>query len=359
MCLWGVGEANREMEEPEMLASRQENLICLAETSRRKMWCVRQGIVQAAGNDVTSRSARPAEVANQLVHSSLSISPISLDHLSDIIPHLEPDAALQQRCASRRQRGDRSVPTRDRHWAVRWRRSGKLRILLSKTRALASYCQRESKAMPLSRHWTGDLAEWSSVLQWFAVQHPKVALRLAVGPCKALPLFFSQGNLAPKDWLTEIKGILPQPPLHTAVDVVSKSGETRLCLWPCKLYTTSLTEYRPQQLWMPWSGSKPSALPFPQLPCVLPCSFLREVWVFFFPNTKLHHLGSCEIPVHLTAVFSFTQGKAEYIGSTVASPVVRLAYQSYEPPKLSYHPVFCGNLSGGDLLATFELLEVN
>ncbi|NXA39543.1 FR1L6 protein, partial [Eudromia elegans] len=51
-------------------------------------------------------------------------------------------------------------------------------------------------------------------------------------------------------------------------------------------------------------------------------------------------------------------GKAEYIGSTVAAPVVRLAHQKYEPPKLSYHPVYCGNLSGGDLLATFELLEI-
>uniref|UniRef100_A0A8C4XP85 Fer-1 like family member 6 n=1 Tax=Falco tinnunculus TaxID=100819 RepID=A0A8C4XP85_FALTI len=51
-------------------------------------------------------------------------------------------------------------------------------------------------------------------------------------------------------------------------------------------------------------------------------------------------------------------GKAEYIGSTVATPVVRLADQNYEPPKLSYHPLHCGNISGGDLLATFELLEI-
>ncbi|NXK48223.1 FR1L6 protein, partial [Chauna torquata] len=51
-------------------------------------------------------------------------------------------------------------------------------------------------------------------------------------------------------------------------------------------------------------------------------------------------------------------GKAEYIGSTVAAPVVRLADQKYEPPKLSYYPVYCGNLSGGDLLAAFELLEI-
>ncbi|NXA92813.1 FR1L6 protein, partial [Melanocharis versteri] len=51
-------------------------------------------------------------------------------------------------------------------------------------------------------------------------------------------------------------------------------------------------------------------------------------------------------------------GKAEYIGSTVAAPVVRLAHQNYEPPKLCYHPVHCGSLSGGDLLAAFELLEI-
>ncbi|NXH42886.1 OTOF protein, partial [Dicaeum eximium] len=51
-------------------------------------------------------------------------------------------------------------------------------------------------------------------------------------------------------------------------------------------------------------------------------------------------------------------GKPEYIGSTVAAPVVRLAHQNYEPPKLCYHPVHCGSLSGGDLLATFELLEI-
>ncbi|NXN29298.1 OTOF protein, partial [Nycticryphes semicollaris] len=51
-------------------------------------------------------------------------------------------------------------------------------------------------------------------------------------------------------------------------------------------------------------------------------------------------------------------GKAEYIGSTVAAPVVRLAEENYKPPKLSYHPVHYGSLSGGDLLATFELLEI-
>ncbi|XP_054547963.1 fer-1-like protein 6 isoform X2 [Talpa occidentalis] len=51
-------------------------------------------------------------------------------------------------------------------------------------------------------------------------------------------------------------------------------------------------------------------------------------------------------------------GKPEYLGATVAAPVVKLADEDYEPPQLSYHPIFCGNLSGGDLLAVFELLQV-
>ncbi|KFO20423.1 Fer-1-like protein 6 [Fukomys damarensis] len=51
-------------------------------------------------------------------------------------------------------------------------------------------------------------------------------------------------------------------------------------------------------------------------------------------------------------------GKPEYLGATVAAPVVTLADQDYEPPRLSYHPIFCGTLSGGDLLAVFELLQV-
>ncbi|KAM6170713.1 fer-1-like protein 6 [Erethizon dorsatum] len=51
-------------------------------------------------------------------------------------------------------------------------------------------------------------------------------------------------------------------------------------------------------------------------------------------------------------------GKPEYLGATVAAPVVTLGYQDYEPPRLCYHPIFCGNISGGDLLAVFELLQV-
>ncbi|KAM9308456.1 fer-1-like protein 6 [Gastrophryne carolinensis] len=51
-------------------------------------------------------------------------------------------------------------------------------------------------------------------------------------------------------------------------------------------------------------------------------------------------------------------GKPEYIGSTVASPMVMLTGETYSPAKLAYHPLFFGNMSGGDLLAAFELLQI-
>ncbi|XP_037543053.1 fer-1-like protein 6 [Nematolebias whitei] len=52
-------------------------------------------------------------------------------------------------------------------------------------------------------------------------------------------------------------------------------------------------------------------------------------------------------------------GKAEYLGSTVAVPEVRLSSAAYTPPMLQYSPLHCGNQSGGDLLAAFELLQIS
>uniref|UniRef100_A0A8B9HV66 Fer-1 like family member 6 n=1 Tax=Astyanax mexicanus TaxID=7994 RepID=A0A8B9HV66_ASTMX len=51
-------------------------------------------------------------------------------------------------------------------------------------------------------------------------------------------------------------------------------------------------------------------------------------------------------------------GKPEYLGSTVAVPVVKLAEEPYTAPSLHYSPLFCGSLSGGDILGAFELIEV-
>uniref|UniRef100_A0A7N6B2H0 C2 domain-containing protein n=1 Tax=Anabas testudineus TaxID=64144 RepID=A0A7N6B2H0_ANATE len=50
--------------------------------------------------------------------------------------------------------------------------------------------------------------------------------------------------------------------------------------------------------------------------------------------------------------------KAEYLGSTVAVPEVRLSSDSYTPPTLQYSPLHYGSQSGGDLLAAFELLQI-
>ncbi|XP_028592026.2 fer-1-like protein 6 isoform X1 [Podarcis muralis] len=92
---------------------------------------------------------------------------------------------------------------------------------------------------------------------------------------------------------------------------------------------------------------------------------LSPTWnqMLLFNNIVLHGDGK-EIaefpPVIVVELYDDDAvGKSEYIGSTVAAPVTTLAGQKYEPPKLSYHPVYFGNISGGDLLAAFELLQIS
>ncbi|XP_053101941.1 fer-1-like protein 6 [Hemicordylus capensis] len=92
---------------------------------------------------------------------------------------------------------------------------------------------------------------------------------------------------------------------------------------------------------------------------------LSPTWnqMLLFNNILLHGDGKeiAEFPPRIVVELydDDAVGKSEYIGSTVASPVTTLAGEKYEPPKLCYHPVYCGNLSGGDLLAAFELLQVS
>uniref|UniRef100_A0A669PQM6 Fer-1 like family member 6 n=1 Tax=Phasianus colchicus TaxID=9054 RepID=A0A669PQM6_PHACC len=94
------------------------------------------------------------------------------------------------------------------------------------------------------------------------------------------------------------------------------------------------------------------------------CKTLSPTWnqMLLFNGIVLHGDGEeiAQFPPEIVIELydDDAVGKAEYIGSTVAAPVVRLADHKYEPPKLSYHPVYCGNLSGGDILAAFELLEI-
>ncbi|KAJ7338117.1 hypothetical protein JRQ81_010703 [Phrynocephalus forsythii] len=91
---------------------------------------------------------------------------------------------------------------------------------------------------------------------------------------------------------------------------------------------------------------------------------LSPTWnqMLVFNNILLHGDGKeiAEFPpvVVIELYDDDAVGKSEYIGSTVAAPVTTLADEKYKPPQLSYHPVHCGNISGGDLLAAFELLQI-
>uniref|UniRef100_A0A8C5WR41 Fer-1 like family member 6 n=1 Tax=Laticauda laticaudata TaxID=8630 RepID=A0A8C5WR41_LATLA len=91
---------------------------------------------------------------------------------------------------------------------------------------------------------------------------------------------------------------------------------------------------------------------------------LSPTWnqMLLFNNIQLHGEAK-EIaefpPVIIVELYDDDAvGKSEYIGATVAAPVTKLVGDKYDPPKLNYHPLYCGNLSGGDLLAAFELLQV-
>uniref|UniRef100_A0A8B9HH60 Otoferlin a n=1 Tax=Astyanax mexicanus TaxID=7994 RepID=A0A8B9HH60_ASTMX len=57
-----------------------------------------------------------------------------------------------------------------------------------------------------------------------------------------------------------------------------------------------------------------------------------------------------------------TVGKAEYIGRTFAKPLTKMVDEHYGPPRfppqLEYYQIYRGNCTAGELLAAFELLQV-
>uniref|UniRef100_A0A8C2F225 Otoferlin n=1 Tax=Cyprinus carpio TaxID=7962 RepID=A0A8C2F225_CYPCA len=57
-----------------------------------------------------------------------------------------------------------------------------------------------------------------------------------------------------------------------------------------------------------------------------------------------------------------TVGKAEFIGRTFAKPLTKMVDEHYGPPRfppqLEYYQIYRGNCAAGDLLAAFELLQV-
>ncbi|KAL1268112.1 hypothetical protein QQF64_033475 [Cirrhinus molitorella] len=66
-----------------------------------------------------------------------------------------------------------------------------------------------------------------------------------------------------------------------------------------------------------------------------------------------------EPPLVVIEVYDDDAVGIEYLGSTVAVPVVKLSDERYSPPQLQYSPLFCGSLSGGDILGAFELLQIS
>ncbi|XP_068079665.2 fer-1-like protein 6 isoform X1 [Danio rerio] len=66
-----------------------------------------------------------------------------------------------------------------------------------------------------------------------------------------------------------------------------------------------------------------------------------------------------EPPLIVIEVYDDDAVGSEYLGSTVAVPVVKLSEEQYSPPQLQYSPLFCGSLSGGDILGAFELIQIS
>jgi hypothetical protein len=62
-------------------------------------------------------------------------------------------------------------------------------------------------------------------------------------------------------------------------------------------------------------------------------------------------------------LYLISQGKSEFIGRTVAKPHVKLAEEPYGkpnfPPSLEWYELMRGPDHAGELLATFELLQVS
>ena len=68
------------------------------------------------------------------------------------------------------------------------------------------------------------------------------------------------------------------------------------------------------------------------------------------------------LPSDCRPLFRLRQGKAEFIGRTMARPHLKLLDEPYErprfPPPLEWHQLVRGTEAAGDLLAVFELLQV-
>lgn len=81
-----------------------------------------------------------------------------------------------------------------------------------------------------------------------------------------------------------------------------------------------------------------------------------------WPHWPLVFRGSTATGVFLFLCVCGIQGKAEFIGRTFAKPLTKMVDEHYGPPRfppqLEYYQIYRGNCAAGDLLAAFELLQV-
>ena len=78
--------------------------------------------------------------------------------------------------------------------------------------------------------------------------------------------------------------------------------------------------------------------------------------ISFSPLQKTFQIWRCQL------FFTFLQGKDEYIGRTMAKPVVKMSNEKYVgprfPAKLDWYQIYRGTNIAGEVLAAFELLQV-
>ena len=78
----------------------------------------------------------------------------------------------------------------------------------------------------------------------------------------------------------------------------------------------------------------------------------------------LHYITLYYITLHYKILLHYItlQGKSEFIGRALCKPVVKMSCEEYSPPKfpprLEWWGVYRGTERAGELLATFELLQV-
>lgn len=86
------------------------------------------------------------------------------------------------------------------------------------------------------------------------------------------------------------------------------------------------------------------------------------IWRTLPPANILLLQGKC-ISLFNISYVSHIQGTPDYLGRTFAFPLLKLPNETYEPPMfpalLQWWPIMRGQAASGELLASFELMQVS